>query len=284
MHPAESILAAEGFRVQSVQSLAGGDINQSCRVETTEGTFFIKFNDAALFPGMLMLEASGLEALRRADCLAVPRVIRSGIHDRYQYLVLEWIQRAQPCPQFWEQLGEGLAALHRHSFGQFGWQEDNYIGNLPQLNRHTDDWSDFYAQNRLLPLVRMLLDNGLADQQLLRQTESLCKRLPRLFPAAQPSLLHGDLWSGNYMTGADGLPVIFDPAVYAGHREMDLGMTLLFGGFDQRFYKAYHAAWPLEPGWQERVPLTQLYPLLVHAVLFGGHYINEAAGIIHQFA
>ncbi len=269
--------------MSSFQAVSGGDINAACRVVTEEGEYFLKYNDARRYPGMLAAEASGLEALRNTGTLPVPPVIRCGIAGDYQYLLMQWISGSAARADFWEKLGEGLAALHRHSRPQFGWPEDNYIGSLPQINRRYDDWGLFYAECRIWPLVSQLVNRGDMDAGMLQLTEQLCTRLPHLFPSEKPALLHGDLWSGNYIVGTNGQPVLIDPSVYAGHREMDLGMARLFGGFDQRFYAAYQASWPLEPGWEERIPLTQLYPLLVHALLFGGHYIRQAAGVIRQF-
>ena len=283
MHPAHLILSAAGLRVQSVQPVSGGDINVACRVITDAGVFFLKYNDACRYPGMLAAEASALEMLGNTSTLPVPRVIHSGIAGDYQYLLMEWISGSAAQADFWEKMGEGLAAMHRHSRPQFGWPEDNYIGSLPQINKAYDNWGWFYAECRIWPLVSLLVRRGDMHAGMLQLTELLCTRLPQLFPPEKPALLHGDLWSGNYIVGANGHPVLIDPALYAGHREMDLGMTRLFGGFDPRFYEAYQAAWPLEPGWQERMPLTQLYPLLVHALLFGGHYNRQAAAVIRQF-
>lgn len=166
---------------------------------------------------------------------------------------------------------------------EFGWEEDNYIGLLPQSNHRHNTWAGFYFRERIEPLVRQLIDSGAFDVSVSRAAGGLYQRLEQVYPAEPPALLHGDLWSGNIMALASGGPAFFDPAVYYGHREMDIAMTLLFGGFHQRFYDVYHEVYPLQPGWRERVELSQLYPLLVHACLFGGHYIRQSIQILQRW-
>jgi fructosamine-3-kinase len=165
----------------------------------------------------------------------------------------------------------------------FGLDADNYIGSLHQKNQHHHTWATFYTQERILPLCKTLFGRGYFSKKELSVAENADVKLNDIFPEEPPALLHGDLWSGNFMIGKDG-PVIYDPAVYYGHREMDIGMSLLFGGFDHEMYKAYEDAWPLEKDWKRRIPATQLYPLLVHAVLFGGNYVGSAAAILSKLA
>jgi fructosamine-3-kinase len=141
----------------------------------------------------------------------------------------------------------------------------------------------FYAFNRLLPLIRLAYDQQIVEKSMVQQVEALCKQLPQLFPVEPPALLHGDLWSGNFMVGSNGRACVYDPAVYYGHREMDLAMTRLFGGFDTRFYYAYQAVYPLQPEWQQRIGICQLYPLLVHLVLFGGNYYGSIKEILQSY-
>ncbi|MBK8953672.1 MAG: fructosamine kinase family protein [Chitinophagaceae bacterium] len=147
---------------------------------------------------------------------------------------------------------------------------------MPQLNRQYYTWSELYTHCRIMPLVSRLYGEGAFSSNDVKTAEHFCSRLNELFPDEKPALLHGDLWGGNYLITTGGLAALFDPAVYYGHREMDIGMTKLFGGFNQQFYGAYNAACPLEKGWEKRLPFTQAYPLLVHAVLFGGHYVRSA--------
>lgn len=282
-----------GLAITHYEPVHGGDISQSYRLHSPDAKYFLKVNNAKLYPRMFEKEANGLNALQNAielpafkklTTLTIPRVIRHGIIDQQQYLLLEWIEPGRPRGDCWENFGATLAMIHKQPQPYFGWPEDNYIGSLPQYNDKHDSWHSFYSECRIMPLLKMLQDTGAFGQQDVSNAASLCKKVNQFFPAEPPALLHGDLWSGNFMTTIHGNAAIYDPAVYYGHREMDIGMTKLFGGFDSQFYQAYNDIYPLEKGWLQRLPLTQLYPLLVHAVLFGGHYISQAREIINRFA
>jgi fructosamine-3-kinase len=268
--------------VSSFRPVHGGDINQAFYVESEEGKFFLKLNDAVRFPDMLEKEAGGLKALSGSS-LKIPAVINHGIIERKQFLILEWLEAGAAGKTSWELFGRGLANLHRRESSFFGWEEDNYIGSLPQVNTPARRWSVFYAEHRIMPLVKKLFDNGSFDQANISSAERLCSQLEKIFPEEPPALIHGDLWSGNFLITKEGLPAVYDPAVYYGHREMDLGMSMLFGGFDADFYRSYDEVYPLESSWKERIPLTQLYPLLVHAILFGGGYIQRCRSILQAF-
>jgi fructosamine-3-kinase len=272
-----------GLNVIRQEAVHGGDINRSYCLHTRTEKYFLKVNDAARYPLMFAKEAKGLQALQNQSTIRTPGVIRYGETDHDQYLLLEWIEKGHRHADSSEQFGRALAGLHSIPQSSFGWEEDNYIGSLVQVNTKHQSWHSFYTECRIMPLVKTLVDNGSFSQQDMRAAESFCKKLDQLFPSEPASLLHGDLWSGNYMTADNGNMAWFDPAVYYGHREMDIGMTLLFGGFDADFYQAYHEHYPLQSGWQQRAELTQLYPLLVHAVLFGGHYCGNAREIINRF-
>ncbi len=279
----QAILDDCGLIITKHEPVHGGDINRAFCLHDRGGKYFLKVNDAQCYPGMFEKEACGLRALHDHGPIGVPKVIRTGIVDSQQYLLLEWMDTAKPEAKFWETFGAGLATLHKKSQSQFGWEDDNYIGSLPQSNQLRPTWHLFYVECRILPLVKRLFDANSVTRQDLSAAEAFCKKLDQVFPVEPPSLLHGDLWNGNFMVTSTGKPAIFDPAVYCGHREMDLGMTKLFGGFDERFYHAYHEVYPLEDGWQQRLPLTQLYPLLVHAVLFGGHYLGRVRETVANY-
>ncbi len=272
------------IHVNHHKPVSGGDINDAYCLQTDKGNFFLKVNDARLHPGLFKKEANGLEALSASSSCMVPHVIRQGVSGDYQYLLLEWIEKGAPAPDCMKQFGASLASLHRPPQPYFGWTTDNFIGSLPQLNTPCETWPGFYAECRILPLVRILRDNGSFSKEDMAAATSLCNKLEQLFPNEHPSLLHGDLWGGNYMITQSGYAAIYDPAVYCGHREMDIGMTRLFGGFGPVFYEGYNEVYPLEKGWEQRLALTQFYPLLVHSVLFDGHYTAAAREIILRYA
>lgn len=267
--------------IRSARPVGGGCINQGTALRTTRGDFFLKWNRQAdhRFFGV---EAEGLEALEAADAVRVPAVVAaSGPDDKVAWLLLEWIEEGRPGGEGWLRLGRELAALHRHAGpagpgARFGWPGDNLIGSLPQPNGWSDDWPGFWAERRIRPLARELRARGALSGAQAAVVEAVAASADELLgPAVAadgPSLLHGDLWSGNVLFARDGAPVLIDPAVYVGHREVDLAMADLFGGFSASFREAYADAWPLQPGYLRRRTAYQLYPLLVHARLFGGGY------------
>ncbi len=269
------------FTLRTVASVAGGSINEAYRLEGKEGTrYFFKLNDAR-HHAMFVAEATGLDALAAANTLRVPRTIAHGIADSQSYLVLEHLELSARGDT--KLLGEQLAALHRHTSSRFGFAQDNFIGTTPQPNAWTDDWVTFWREQRLGFQLRLAAENGHGDQlQILG--EQLLDALPAFFEGytPQPSLLHGDLWSGNHAYLTDGTPVIFDPAAYYGDRECDLAMTELFGGYSANFYAAYRAAWPLDAGYTTRRDLYNLYHILNHANLFGGGYVRQTEQLMQR--
>ncbi|MDE0259822.1 MAG: fructosamine kinase family protein [Gammaproteobacteria bacterium] len=272
--------------VLSARPVGGGCINQGTALRTTRGDFFLKWNRQAdhRFFGV---ESEGLETLAASGSVRVPSVIAaSGPGDEVAWLLLEWIEEGRPDRRSWIRLGRELAALHRGADpggpdARFGWSGDNLIGSLPQPNGWSDDWAGFWAERRIRPLARELRERGALSAAQANIVEAVARRAGELVsPAAAadgPSLLHGDLWSGNVLFARGGAPVLIDPAVYVGHREVDLAMADLFGGFSGAFREAYEDAWPLQPAHRRRRPAYQLYPLLVHARLFGGGYAASAA-------
>lgn len=272
--------------IESVATVSGGCIANACRLETDTTPFFLKYGDeevARTFPG----EAAGLEALGEAESpLMVPSVLETAPpdEDRPGFLVMEWINPGRKGRRFWDRFGEGLAALHRHSVEEYGFHQDNFIGQLPQQNEWMDNWPAFFRTQRLEPQVEMARDRGRWNPDWNRSLDALYRRLPELLPGApDPSVLHGDLWKGNFMVTAVGDPAIIDPATYYGHREADLAMTELFGGFQDRFYDAYRAAWELEPGYDTRRDIYNLYHLINHLNLFGAGYASSVERTLRQF-
>ena len=256
-----------------VQPVAGGDICRAYRAELDDGqALFIKCHDSPP-PGMFLAEARGLAQINGALPCLCPEVVAV----TEEGLALRWLELRPGAVG--AASGRALARLHRVPQARFGGGEPNYLGTLPQQQGAHDRWADFYAEERLLPLARR------CPRPLRAAVERLIPDLGSLLNTADPpSLIHGDLWGGNAGETTDGSPNLYDPAVSIGHREQDLAMTLLFGGFSPEFYAAYEELYPLSPGWRERVPLHQLYPLLAHAVLFGGSYVAQTQRIAERFA
>ena len=267
-----------------VRSVGGGCINDAQVVKTNQGWYFIKYNHGSLYPGMFEAEARGLKILEKADAVRVPQVIGTGIAGKYEFLMLEYLESGRQEKHFWEHFGRGLAGLHKHAAKQFGLDHDNYIGSLPQSNAFSNHWKDFFISQRIEPQLRLSRQSGKADSHLVSLFEQLFARLDAFFPQEPPALLHGDLWSGNYLPGPDGEAVIIDPAVYYGHRYMDLGMTRLFGGFSPEFYMAYQEEYPLESHWKEGLEIANLYPLMVHLNLFGGGYPGSVRQVLKKYS
>lgn len=266
-----------------IKSIAGGDINEAACLKTNLGDFFVKWNDARRYPGMFEAEARGLKLLKEAGEIFIPEVISTGEAGGYSFLALEYVQSAGRISGFMEDFGSSLAKLHRHTSTSFGLDHNNYIGSLPQSNGLHDNWTTFFIEERLEKQVKMARNSGEIGNSTVSLFERLYKEMPSVFPDESPALLHGDLWGGNYMTAPDGRACIYDPAVYYGHREMDLGMSKLFGGFGSEFYEAYHHAYPLEKNWQRRTDICNLYPLMVHVNLFGGSYVYSVQSILKRF-
>ena len=260
-------------KVMRSHGVSGGDINQAHEAELADGRrVFVKSNDDAP-DGMFAAEARGLGWLGEAKALRVPAVLAQGP----DFLVLEWIESARRTPDFDERLGRGLAALHQAKPPVFGLDHDNFIGRLAQANTPRATWPTFYREQRLQPQLQLAVDSGLASPAMRRGFDRLFDNLDKLVgPPEPPARLHGDLWGGNLMVDDRGLPCLIDPAVYGGHREVDLAMMRLFGGFSPNVFAAYHEAHPLSPGHELRIPLYQLYFLMVHVNLFGGSYVAAA--------
>jgi fructosamine-3-kinase len=265
--------------VRVARRVAGGCVSPSYGVELMDGRqLFVKTAGEQWQPDAFAEEARSLERLRAANAVVVPRVF--GVCETW--LALEWLEPIAATEHHWRALGQGLAKLHRTADTMYGWDTSNYIGPLPQSNARTNNWSEFWREQRLRPQLERALPR--LDRTTVHAFEQLFDALDeRLGPAAADgaSLLHGDLWSGNVHTSVAGAGVI-DPASYYGHREVDLAMAALFGGFPRPFYDAYAAEWPLLPGAAARRPIYQLYYLLVHVVLFGGSYAVSTAAAVQE--
>ncbi|MFN7087610.1 MAG: fructosamine kinase family protein [Burkholderiales bacterium] len=272
--------ASGAFEIEVRAPLAGGCIHDACRIEGGGQRYFVKTNRAECI-GMFAAEAAGLEAIAATGALRVPRPVCHDANREASWLVLEYIELERKGSG--RRLGERLAALHRATGERYGWPRFNYIGALPQINTLTADWCAFWREHRLGYQLKLAASNGYTGR-LQELGERLMAHLPALLDghAPPPSLLHGDLWSGNAAFAAGGEPVVFDPAVYYGDREADLAMTELFGGFGADFYTAYREAYPLEEGYARRKTLYNLYHVLNHLNLFGGGYLAQAEAMMEK--
>jgi protein-ribulosamine 3-kinase len=268
------------FTVQTTFPLGGGCINQAHRIEGNGRRFFVKLNNPECL-SMFEAEAAGLREIRNSRTLRTPAPICLGRNTSVAWLVLEYVEMRSGSSSGASALGEGLAAMHRVSSGEFGWTSNNTIGTTPQINERSSNWIDFWRKHRLGYQLQLAKANGYLGR-LQTQGERLMGELDCFFPDGQPaaSLLHGDLWSGNYDFDETEQPVIFDPAVYYGDRETDIAMTELFGGFPGNFYAAYRSAYPLDAGYAIRKTLYNLYHILNHLNLFGRGYLNQAEQMI----
>ncbi|WP_299286635.1 fructosamine kinase family protein [uncultured Mucilaginibacter sp.] len=269
--------------IHEIVEVTGGSINEVYRLQTAAGFFILKLNSAQQFPTMFEQEAEGLEAIRKTKTVAVPEVIASG-HIGYQsFLLLEYIETGSKTPTAMQLLGSQLAQMHQNTAPDFGFENDNYMGSLPQSNKKHESWQSFFVEERLKPMVKLAFDASFIDQKLVSDFESLYQKLGGFFEEEKPALIHGDLWGGNYLVGSEGKPYLIDPAVSYGFREFDLAMTHLFGGFNADFYQAYQEEFPLQKGWQQRVDLWNLYPLLLHLNLFGTGYLGQVKSGLKKF-
>ena len=266
--------------IAQAHRLSGGDICDTMHLTTEDGRQLCVKQHSAAPPDFFPSEATSLEALKDSGTLRVPDVFAA----EETFLLMEYIPSAHPAPDYWRRLGEGLAALHSQPAPHFGFTRDNYCGRSLQPNPATQSGHDFFIEHRLLHQGELAQANGHLSAAELKALVSLCQRLPELIPEQPPALIHGDLWGGNIHCDGNGLPVLLDPAAHWGWPEADLAMTRLFGGFDDTFYSHYWLANPKEPGWEERVPLYNLYHLLNHLNLFGSSYYPQVIQIVKEFS
>lgn len=273
-----------GEKLVESRPVSGGCIADTRLIRTEYGQrYFLKTH--AGYPGMFLKEAHGLQELAKPACIRVPKVL---LADE-AFLLLEYIEQGGKGTQFFESFGESFAEMHRYTNERFGFFEDNYIGASPQYNLARDaeqtDWATFYWEKRLLPQLKLAAENGYANEELIGGMNKLELRIPEIINGSeeQPNLLHGDLWGGNYLCDAEGKAVLIDPAVYYGHREADLAMTKMFGGFSEAFYDSYQQTYPLKSGWEYRENLYLLYHYLNHVNLFGSSYLGTALRLIHFY-
>ena len=282
----DGLLHKLDFPITSIKCtpVGGGSINHTFRmILNGDRHYFLKVNETDKFPGMFEEERIGLEMLEAAKATRIPAVIGNPLVNSDQILVLEWIGQGPRTSRFWKQFGEQLAALHNVQDDQFGFTRNNFMGALPQSNRQHADWHRFFISERLEPQLKLALDKKLLSAKEANQFEKLYTRLPQIFSPSRPVLLHGDLWSGNFLCDEQSRPVLIDPAVYFGHPSIDLAMTTLFGGFDKSFYDSYNYISPFPTNYHEQWEVCNLYPLLVHLNLFGESYRPAIADTIRRY-
>lgn len=264
-----------GLTILASQPLSGGMINKAARLETNGGTFFIKLNNNAP-SGLFEREVEGLRALAATNTVRVPEVfhLADAAPPNPAFLILEWIESAPPRRQFTRRFAEDLANLHQGAApNSFGWHNDNYLGELRQINTREKSWRRFYREYRLKPQIELARERKLLPARRATLLNQILEKLDNLLDdfEPKPALLHGDLWSGNFIATGDNV-VLIDPAVYFGEREMEIAFIELFGSFPTDFVETYHQIFPLDKGYEKRRPLHQLYPLLVHLNHFGETY------------
>ena len=268
--------------VNNIQSVSGGDISKAYKIDTPNNSYFLKTNSGANAFKMFQAESYGLQLIKDTNTLKTPKVLVCDTFQNTSILLMEFIESKSPSNDDYEKLGLKLAELHQYTSEYFGLHLDNFIGSLPQSNKPHKNWVNFYANERMLPQLKLAKQKGLLSDNECPSAKRIEDSLNHLFETIKPSLLHGDLWNGNYLISIDGEPYLIDPAIYYGHHEVDIAMSKLFGGFGEGFYKAYHSILPYDLKTTARIDIYQLYYLLVHLNLFGRSYYGSVVSILKK--
>ena len=269
--------------ILSIYPVSGGDISLAYRVKTEAKTYFLKVNRGKDALTMFQTEKRGLEAIAQTQTISVPMVYACDDFENEAFLLMEYIESKRPNAEDFSRFGKALAELHQHTAENFGLDFNNFIGSLPQNNKQYSSWTNFYVEERLLPQLQLAKQNHLLSDNECPSEKIITERLENLFLNVKPSLLHGDLWSGNYLIAKDGTPYFIDPATYYGHHEVDIAMSKLFGGFGEDFYKAYYNILTADTKTSSRLEIYQLYYLLVHLNLFGKSYYSSVFRILKKY-
>lgn len=269
--------------ILSIKPVSGGDISKAYLVETNLGKFFMKINSAPIAPQMFLAEKAGLQAIEATHSVAVPHVRLVDEVDGQAFILMDYVESKSPTPADYHRLGEQLAHLHLCTQKEFGFPTDNFIGRLPQSNHPHTCWAEFYWSERILPQLKMANESAWLPAELIPDEGRVLTLFNGIFGVVRPSLLHGDLWGGNYIIAADGTPYLIDPAAYYGHSMVDIAMTRLFGGFGREFYESYHGIIPQTDYYDEQIDFYQLYYLLAHLNLFGRGYYSSVTSILKRY-
>ena len=268
--------------ITKLTPVGGGDISKTYKIESSRHSYFLKLNNKNALQ-MFKTEANALELISNTKAIKAPKVYNYGTFENTAYLLLEYIEKKTPAPIDFENLGLHLSKLHQCTSNNFGFNKDNFIGNLPQSNNKHRSWTEFYAIERLSPQIELAKQNYLLSANECPTYNRIIQTLEPLFNNIKPSLLHGDLWSGNYLISRDGIPYLIDPAIYYGHSEVDIAMSKLFGGFGNKFYESYFNCIPQDEHTPIRIKIYQLYYLLVHLNLFGISYYQSVISILKKY-
>ncbi|WP_297795314.1 fructosamine kinase family protein [uncultured Eudoraea sp.] len=277
----DSIGLLLGTKINKCVPVSGGDISRAFVLYTTADRVFCKINSSAAARSMFEAEADGLDAISKTKTLKTPNVYAVGELEEGACLLMEYVPSKSPDPEDLEVFGAQLAAMHQTASPYFGWENSNFIGSLPQSNQKHDNWVSFYINERLIPQFQLAIHQKLLAKNEIPGSIKLQTVISSYCSDVNPSLLHGDLWGGNYLIAENGAPYLIDPAIYFGHSEIDLSMSRLFGGFGSAFYKAYYEINPCQPGESNRMAVYQLYYLLVHLNLFGRSYYQSVKNIVN---
>lgn len=269
--------------VVSTKPLSGGSISSAYLINTTKSQYFIKVNCADDAIKMFHEEQKGLNAIESTNTIAVPHVQFVGTHNKKAFIVMDYVESIRPTPSDYSRLGAELAKMHEVHSNEFGFFSDNFIGSLPQSNTLHNTWTEFYWSERILPQIQLALNAGLLTNEEVPSKEQFTELFDSFVKDVKPSLLHGDLWGGNYLISNEATPYFIDPAVYYGHSMVDIAMSQLFGSFGSEFYNSYHKTIPKSDHYDEQIDLYQLYFLLVHLNLFGKGYYSSVSNILKRY-
>jgi len=270
-------------KINKIQSVSRGGISAAYLLQTANNKYFLKVNSKLWALDMFKVEAQGLTAISNTNTIATPKVMAFDIFENESFLLMEFVESKRATSKDMELFGKQLAQFHQVSSDIFGFDDDNFIGSLHQSNKIHKAWNDFYIEERLIPQLELAKSKGLLTDSEIPDIELMKTTCLPYFKDVKASLLHGDLWGGNYLISSKGTPYLIDPATYYGHNEVDIAMSNLFGGFGQSFYDSYHKIIPQDESTENRIELYQLYYLLVHLNLFGSSYYSSVKVLLTKY-